>query len=230
MSDSCQFHDHILKICQTANKVAAWVLRTFKTRQKTLMLTLFKSLVLPHLEYCCQLWNPSKAKDIQLLENVQRSFTRKINGCTSLDYWARLRSMNLYSLERRRERYMIIYVWKMIEGLVPNIGLFYHESGRRGRLCDIPAIRRKASLRIQSLQDSSFKVRGPQLFNMLPPSLRSITGCNISSFKKALDKWLMDIPDEPLVPGYTSQKRAESNSVRHMAGVEAAGDGHLGGN
>ena len=227
MSDSGQFRDHIVKICQTANRVTAWILRTFKTRDEILMLTLFKSLVLPHLEYCCQLWNPTKAKDIQLLENIQRCFTRKINGCSGLDYWDRLKSLKLFSLERRRERYSIIYVWKMIEGLVPNIGLNCYESGRRGRLCNIPILRRKASMRTQSLLDASFKVRGPKLFNVVPAHIRSITKCEVSRFKSALDSWLMDIPDEPLVTGYTSQKRTESNSVRHMAGVEAAGHGHL---
>ena len=82
-------------------------------------------------------------------------------------------------------------------------------------------------MRTQSLLDASFKVRGPKLFNVLPAHIRSITKCEVSRFKSALDGWLMNIPDEPLVTGYTSQKRTESNSVRHMAGVEAAGNGHL---
>ena len=38
---------------------------------KFLMLTLLKSLVIPQLEYCCQLWNPWKAKDIQAIEAIQ---------------------------------------------------------------------------------------------------------------------------------------------------------------
>ena len=29
-------------------------------------------------EYCCQLWNPWKAKDIQAIEAIQRTFTYKI--------------------------------------------------------------------------------------------------------------------------------------------------------
>ena len=38
----------------------------------------------------------------------------------SLDYSERLVFLKLHSLQRRRERYCIIYVWKIIEGLVPN--------------------------------------------------------------------------------------------------------------
>ena len=38
-----------------------------------------KSLVIPLLQYCCQPWNPWKAKDIQAIEAIQRTFTHKIN-------------------------------------------------------------------------------------------------------------------------------------------------------
>ena len=35
-----------------------WVLRVFQSRKSSLMLALLKSLVIPLLGYCCQLWNP----------------------------------------------------------------------------------------------------------------------------------------------------------------------------
>ena len=54
------------------------------------MLTLFKSLVLSRLDYGSQLWSPFKAKDIRLLESVQRAFTKHIQG------------MHTYSLDGRQ--------------------------------------------------------------------------------------------------------------------------------
>ena len=47
--------------------------------------------------------------------------------------------LTLYSLQRRRERYRIIYIWKIIEGLAPNISNLITStfSGRRGRSCVI---------------------------------------------------------------------------------------------
>ena len=86
------------------------------------MLTLWKSLVIPHLEYCAQLWSPNEVKLIQLIEDVQKSFTRKIKNLQSLNYWERLKKLKMYSLQRRRERYIIIYTWSIIENLVPNVG------------------------------------------------------------------------------------------------------------
>ena len=73
------------------------------------MLTLMKSLVIPLLEYCCQLWNKFKAKDIQDIEAIERTFTYKITEVQYLNYWERLHELKLYSLQRRRERYIIIH-------------------------------------------------------------------------------------------------------------------------
>ena len=74
------------------------------------MLTLLKSLVIPLLEYCCQLWNPWKTKDIQAIEAIQRTFTYKITEAQHLNYWERLHELKLNSIQRRRERYIIIYI------------------------------------------------------------------------------------------------------------------------
>ena len=98
-----------------------WVLRVFQSRTSSLILTLFKSLVIPLLQYCCHLWNPWKAKDIQATEDIKRTFTYKITEVQHLNYWERLHELKLYSLQRRRERYIIIYVWKITQLTVPYI-------------------------------------------------------------------------------------------------------------
>ena len=45
--------------------------------------------------------------------------------------------MKIYSLERRRERYRIMYVWKVLEKMVPNINgkIEVKLNERRGRQC-----------------------------------------------------------------------------------------------
>ena len=60
-----------------------------------------------------------------MVEKVQRSFTRLISGMKGLSYPERLTALKLYSLQRRRERYIILYVWKILEGLVPNLFPLY---------------------------------------------------------------------------------------------------------
>ena len=108
MSRDGTFSRHIIMTTETAKQMCGWILRTFLTRETVPMLTLWKSLIRSKLEYCCQLWNPSRKCDIQMLEQVQRNFIRKITGMEQLSYWEQLHALSMYSLERRRERYLIV--------------------------------------------------------------------------------------------------------------------------
>ena len=137
MSGDCSFEFHIKNVCKKCTNLSGWILRTFSTRDITTMLTLFKSLVLSRLDYASQLWSPHLVKHIDQLEKIQISFTKHITGMQGLDYSDRLVFLKLHSLQRRRERYCIIYVWKIIEGLVPNFSnpIVCSYSDRRGRSC-----------------------------------------------------------------------------------------------
>ena len=48
-------------------------------------------------------------------ERIQKSFTSKLEGMEDKNYHERLKELKMYSLERRRERYLIIHAWEMIE-------------------------------------------------------------------------------------------------------------------
>ena len=177
------------------------------------LITLWKSLVAPALDYCCQLWSPSALGLIQSLEGVQSSFFNKIAGMASLDYWDQLKALKMVSLQRRRERYICMYVWKVLEGLVPNFGLQSTHSMRRGRNCIVPAVNRAGPQRYQTVRYNSMGVLGPRLINHLPSCIRDMTGCSVDSFKKALDKHLDSIPDEPRLPRLVKFCSKASNSI-----------------
>ena len=115
MSSNCTFDFHISNLYKRCSNLAGWILRTFTTRDPQVMLTLYKSLVMSRLEYASQLWSPYLLKHVYLIEKVQRAFTKHISGMCFLSYSKRLEVLKLYSLQRRRERYGIIYVWKIIE-------------------------------------------------------------------------------------------------------------------
>ena len=213
MSDNGLFSEHIANVTKSANLKCGWVLRTFKTRNQLPLITLWRSLVLPILDYCSQLWNPSKPGLIQMLEMVQVNFLKKIRDIPKMDYWDQLKFLNMYSLQRRRERYCIIYVWKILENLVPNFGVKVGYNKRLGRYCVIPHVRQSSSGKIQTIRFGSMGVNGPRVFNCLPPQIRNLSGCSIEVFKRALDNHLKSIPDEPRVPGLIKYCAKSTNNI-----------------
>ena len=110
MSKDCSFDSHISSLSRKCKNLAGWILRSFVSRDKLTMLTLFKSLVISRLDYASQLWSPHKISQITLIEKVQQSFTKHITGMRDLSYHERLQALRLYSLQRRRERYCIILI------------------------------------------------------------------------------------------------------------------------
>ena len=145
-------------------------------------------------------------------------FFMRIPAIRELNYWEQLQHMKMLSLQRRLERYRIIYTWKTLEGLVPNCGVSgSHESGRNGRKCQVPSMNRKAKQSVQTLRKQTFQVHGSQLFNSLPASVRNTTKYSVDDFKTKLDKFLESIPDEPnvsgLTPGACTLEARASNSL-----------------
>ena len=224
-SNAC-FSDQICKVSTSMRHMSSWVLRTFSSRYKDVMLTSWKSLILPIHDYCSQLWSPSKPGEIQTFELIQWSFLRKISCRNGLDYWDCLSKYRLYSLQRRRERYQIIYLWKILEGLVPNpvidsvssSGNFieYNLSERLGRSCKLPAMNNSASNRVKSLKFNSFHVHSCRLFNSLPMHIRDISNSTVEHFKLKLDGFLQSVPDFPHLPGLRKFCPTSSNSLINM--------------
>ena len=203
LSNDCSWTPHIQKMIQSASTMSSWVLSVFKDRSPFLMLTLFKTMVRSKLEYCCPVWNPAKTMDIEAIENVQRQYTRRINGCSGLDYWERLRKLNIISLQRRRERYILIHTWKILNGLAPNnIGMLFKNNPRHGIKVTVPALNNKSQRSVATHYENSFGVKSAQLWNLLPKEINSISTLDL--LKPSLAKFLKEFPDTPPTKGYTA--------------------------
>ena len=100
---------HISCLSKSCANLSGWILRTLYTRDCVTMFNL--TIVVSWLDYGSQLWLPFLIKHITQLEKIQRSFTKHITGMNDMPYHERLKSLGLYSLQRRRESYYIIYIW-----------------------------------------------------------------------------------------------------------------------
>ena len=50
------------------------------------LLYMYKTCIRPHLDYCCEVWNPHQKKDILCLERVQKLVLRMCGGTWDTEY------------------------------------------------------------------------------------------------------------------------------------------------
>ena len=203
VSKDLSWTPHIRTISKKARQKASWVFSVFHTRSQHIMLTLYKSMVRSLVEYCCPLWNPTKISDIQELESVQKAFTSRIAGIQELHYWDALKQLSLMSLQRRRERYIILHMWKILNHMTSNdLQVQFVSRPRLGNLAKIPSVNKSATTANRSLYDASFAVMGPKLWNSIPYHFNVITELN--SFKRQITNFLLSVPDKPPIRGYST--------------------------
>ena len=175
------------------------------------MMTIFKTLIQSKLDYCSQLWSPSDQSSIQRLESTFKNFTSQIAGFEDLDYWDRLLALRQYSQERRRERYRIIFIWKVLQGLVEGYPIASYTSIRRGRLVEVSKFRSDAPSSVRKAREDSLSVHGARLFNLIPQHLRDMKTGSVDHFKLGLSA----VPDQPTVQ--VRQRAARTNSLLDQA-------------
>ena len=236
ISQDLSFNEHISIITAKGKQMAGWVLRVFVSRSPFLMKTLLKQLVLPRIEYCCVIWSPHSQDLIQQLESVQRYFTKKIcfnDDGAKPDYWERLKLLKIFSSERRRERYIILYTWKVLHNLYPNPGLKLNDlfpaahTQHQAHSLQIKRFNDRTGILLghtasptlpTDLKARSILAKCCTLYNCLPANLRrpddGTHPPNYKKFKEDLDKWLATIPDQPTVPGRF--RPAQTNSILHQ--------------
>ena len=130
------FENHMNNVVNKVNSIIGLIRRKFTYMDKSLFLTLYKSLIRSHLDYGNLVYFPVTKKYKQLIENAQRRATRLVPELRGLSYPERLRELNLSTLEYRRKRFDLIQVYKIVHK-VDNIDMnmffkFADNSGTRG--------------------------------------------------------------------------------------------------
>ena len=192
MTKEWTFKPHIDSLVKKANSTSAWILRCVITRSSNVMLKLYTSLLRPHLEYCVQLWSPLPSHgnwgSILSIENVQRNFTRAIEGVGLLTYNDRLKKLGLTTLLERRARGDLIETFRILSGIA-NYGSTLLKLSHSGRnLVSRPGDQ-------NSFKYSFFSRRVIHYWNKLPHHIKNSESVN--QFKNRLDKFRernLDLP------------------------------------
>src|SRR5664279_3813613 len=184
ISSDLSFQLHINNIVATARQRASALFRGFISRNLNIMRNAFISYIRPLLEYNSIIWNPTHVFLIELIENVQRNFTRRIPSLAAKSYHERLAALNLEPLELRRLRFDLIYYYKVINNLSPldSNNIFSFSNQIASTRSQLPHLLKplKASNKLLS----TFSCRQIDCWNFLPPITRNLT--SVMSFKSAL--------------------------------------------
>ena len=83
-----------------------------------MLLSLYKTIMHPIVEYGHVIWGPHFALDQQSLEKIQRRVTKLILTLQHVPYTNRLALLKLPSLEYRKWRGDMILKYRIIQGLI----------------------------------------------------------------------------------------------------------------
>ena len=106
--------------CRKAARIAATVLgqicRAFHYRDRHIFVQLYMQYVRLHLEFAAVAWSPWQEGDKACLEIVQQRAVAMVSGLTGRDYEARLKELDMVTLEERRHQIDMAQVQKLLTG------------------------------------------------------------------------------------------------------------------
>ncbi|XGW28756.1 hypothetical protein V3C99_008503 [Haemonchus contortus] len=125
MSNKLAFDSHYKALVSRANNRIYNLFKTLQSKNPAILLKAYKAYVRPIVESGTSVFFPFKKKDVQLLESVQNSFTRKlILRCSALSFKSlpsgveRRHRYALPSLTHRRHVNDLVMAFKILTGRV----------------------------------------------------------------------------------------------------------------
>lgn len=183
------FKCHIQNVVNKCFRIYGWIVRTVVNRDSVVVLSLYKSLIRPNLEYASSVWNPLAVGQIQKLEKVQRKLTKYIIE-KNTPYEKRLELLQLPSLRWRRLFLDLLRVYEILQmesaqrkqiftlsSEISNTNLRRHRLTLHGEHCNTNVLK------------SHFANRVIDSWNALPNDLIEIP--SYSLFKVKLKVYLM---------------------------------------
>ena len=117
IDNKLSFEPYILDLCHRATQRSAVLRNSFKFYNRDFALLLYKTFILPMLDYCSSVIIPKTIKLESILESVQKKYTRYNILWQNSDipnYHERLKICNLNSIVHRRQIIDVSLLYKLI--------------------------------------------------------------------------------------------------------------------
>ena len=118
IGENAYYRKHYETKTRTCHFLCKQFRSSFATNDKEFLVFLFRTYIIPKIEYASNVWSPYYKKDINTLENVQRKFTKFLPGMFRKSYLQRMAELGLITLEERRIYLDSILMYKIVHGLV----------------------------------------------------------------------------------------------------------------
>ena len=110
---------HINTICKKTRSLIGLLYRNFyQFSNPSTLLKLYKSLIRPHMEYACAVWDPHLAKDVKLMEDVQKFALRVCSKSWNSNYESLLSYCRVPTLSNRRKVLKLCLLFNIMTGRV----------------------------------------------------------------------------------------------------------------
>ena len=184
MTSEFKFGAQCIAAERKAQKVLGYIKRVFIHRNRQTVMTLYKSLVRPHLEYAVQFWSPTYRCDVDRLERIQARVTKLVPEIRNKGYARRLQDLDLHTLEQRRLRGQLIETYKIIRGystLDPTKIFSFNVNATRnhGYKLEVPRFRTNKFRDFMTVKICA-------VWNALPAQV--VNAPSVESFKRHLDR------------------------------------------
>jgi len=188
-----KWRSHIDITVKKARRTSFALLKSIKSNDPAFLVSMFKTYILPILEFACPIFNPFYAKDIHVLEKVQRDYVRLVykrsrdfrkNPLNKPTYPQLLACYELELLEIRRLKFCLTTFHKYINGLTPmskTDAFRVVETKTRGE-----SVKIVTKPYVKDVRHNSFFPRISNIYSKLPSNLRL---CNPIEFSKLLDSF-----------------------------------------
>ena len=162
--------------------------RAFTYLDSDMLVHLYKSMVCPILEYGNIIWGPHYLMDQRKIEAIQRRATKLVTSLHGDDYCTRLTKLRSPSLNYRRQRGDIIFLYQIFNSMVDiDVNNLFTRSSEVTRGHKLKIYKCRSSCLTRS---NFFTHRVVNNWNNLPQYV--IETCFLNNFKAKLDTYWTD--------------------------------------